>query len=54
MVNVRQKCRRDFTSDMRFEGSFRFHMTDKDQSEVLTRYLVAKLPGCVQAYKPVN
>ena len=50
MVNVRQKCRRDFTSDMRFEGSFRFHMTDRDQSEVLTRYLVAKLPGCVRRH----
>ncbi|MFR7945310.1 hypothetical protein [Sellimonas intestinalis] len=25
-------------------------MTDKDQSEVLTRHLVAKLPGCVQAW----
>ena len=46
--------KKNIIRDMRFEENFRFHMTDKNQSEVSTLHLAARLLGRVQARKPIN
>ena len=53
-VAASSKKKKNVICDMRFEENFRFHMTDKNQSEVSTLHLAARLLGRVRARKPIN